>query len=127
MSASDHRGAAPVKVWDASAMAYDEVLAERVRDVLAGAPAITERKMFGGLCLLEHGHMIAGIMGDDLLVRVGAEHKSAALARPGVREFDFTGRPMRGFVVVDGERLDDSALVEWIAAGRRFAGSLPPK
>lgn len=108
-------------------MAYDEVLAERVRELLAESPAVSERKMFGGLCLLEHGNMVAGVMGDDLLVRVGAEHKSAALTRPGVREFDFTGRPMKGFVVVDGERLDDDTLAEWVAAGRKYAGSLPPK
>lgn len=108
-------------------MAYDQVLADRLRDVLAEAPAITERKMFGGLCLLEHGNMIAGVMGDDLIVRVGAEHKDAALARPGVREFDFTGRPMRGFVVVDGEYLDDTVLADWVEAGRKYAGSLPPK
>lgn len=108
-------------------MAYDEVLADRLRDVLADAPAITERKMFGGLCLLEHGNMIAGVMGDDLIVRVGAEHKDAALTRPGVREFDFTGRPMRGFVVVDGEYLDDTVLANWVEAGRNYAASLPPK
>jgi TfoX/Sxy family transcriptional regulator of competence genes len=98
-----------------------------VRDLLADSSAITERKMFGGLCVLEHGNMIVGVMGDDLLVRVGAEHKSEALTRPGVREFDFTGKPMRGFVVVDGERLDDDTLAEWVEAGRKYAASLPPK
>lgn len=108
-------------------MAYDEVLAERLRDLLADSPAISERKMFGGLCLLEHGNMIAGVMGDDLIVRVGADQKAAALIRAGVREFDFTGRPMKGFVVVDGEHLDDEALAEWVEAGRKYAGSLPPK
>jgi len=108
-------------------MAYDEVLAGRLRDLLTGAPAISERKMFGGLCLLERGNMIVGVMGDDLLVRVGKEHKQAALTRPGVREFDFTGRPMQGFVVVDGEQLDDELLAEWVEAGRKFAASLPPK
>lgn len=108
-------------------MAYDEVLAERLRDLLAEVAAVTEKKMFGGLCLLEHGNMIVGVMGDDLIVRVGAEHKDAALARPGVREFDFTGRPMRGFVVVDGEHLDDEVLAEWVESARKFAGSLPPK
>lgn len=108
-------------------MAYDEVLAGRVRDLLAGAAEISEKKMFGGLCFLEHGHMIAGIMGDGMIVRVGAEAKAAALARPGVGEFDFTGRPMKGFVVVAGEYLDDDQLAEWLEAGRKYAASLPPK
>jgi TfoX/Sxy family transcriptional regulator of competence genes len=108
-------------------MAYDEVLAERLRDLLGDAPGITAKKMFGGLCFLEHGHMIAGIMGDGLIVRVGAEAKEAALTRPGVGEFDFTGKPMRGFVVVAGEYLDDDQLAEWVEAGRKYAASLPAK
>jgi TfoX/Sxy family transcriptional regulator of competence genes len=108
-------------------MAYDEVLAERVRDSLGDAMAISERKMFGGLCFLEHGNMIVGVMGDELIVRVGADSKDHALTRPGVREFDFTGRPMKGFVVVGGEFLDDDGLADWLAVAREFAGSLPPK
>jgi TfoX/Sxy family transcriptional regulator of competence genes len=108
-------------------MAYDEVLAERLRDTIGDAVAISEKKMFGGLCFLEHGNMIVGVMGDDLIVRVGADNKAAALTRDGVREFDFTGRPMKGFVVVDGEFLDDEALASWLATAREFAGSLPPK
>jgi TfoX/Sxy family transcriptional regulator of competence genes len=108
-------------------MAYDEVLAERVRDTLGDTVAVSEKKMFGGLCFLEHGNMIVGVMGDDLIVRVGADNKDSALTRPGVREFDFTGRPMKGFVVVDGEYLDDDALATWLATARDFAGTLPPK
>jgi len=108
-------------------MAYDEGLAERVRDRLTAQAAITEQKMFGGLAFLEHGHIVVGIMGDDLLVRVGADGKAEALTRRGTREFDFTGRPMRGFVVVAGETLDDDALADWMARGRRFAATLPPK
>jgi TfoX/Sxy family transcriptional regulator of competence genes len=108
-------------------MAYDEVLAERLRVTLGDSTGIAEKKMFGGLCFLEHGNMIVGVMGDDLIVRVGAVNKSAALEREGVGEFDFTGRPMKGFVVVGGEYLDDDALASWLATAREFAGSLPPK
>ncbi|HET9140430.1 TfoX/Sxy family protein [Actinophytocola sp.] len=108
-------------------MAYDEALAERVRERIEGGAAVAEQKMFGGLAFLERGHIVVGIMGDDLLVRVGAAGKAAALRRPGVREFDFTGRPMRAFVVVAGEVLDDAVLDDWLAAGRTFAASLPAK
>jgi TfoX/Sxy family transcriptional regulator of competence genes len=95
--------------------------------MLGDSAAITSKKMFGGLCFLEHGNMIVGIMGDDLIVRVGADNKDAALARPGVGEFDFTGRPMRGFVVVDGEYLDDDQLADWLETARKIVASLPPK
>lgn len=108
-------------------MAYDNALAERIRDVLAGAPAITEQTMFGGLAFLDHGRMAVGVMGDDMIVRVGPRGKAAALTRPGTREFDFTGRPMRGFVVVAGEHLDDDVLADWITRSREFVSSLPPK
>lgn len=108
-------------------MAYDEVLAERIRDVIGDLAEITEQQMFGGLAFLDRGKMTVGVMGDDLIVRVGPDGKEAALARPGVREFDFTGRPMRGFVVVAGEFLDDDELAGCIEAARTFAASLPAK
>jgi TfoX/Sxy family transcriptional regulator of competence genes len=108
-------------------MAYDEVLAERIRDALGDVPAITEQKMFGGLAFLERGNIVVGVMRDGLLVRVGADGKEAALDRPGVREFDFTGRPMKAFVVVDREFLDDGTLAGWIGDARAFVSSLPAK
>jgi TfoX/Sxy family transcriptional regulator of competence genes len=83
--------------------------------------------MFGGLAFLEHGNMTVGVIGDDLIVRVGPEQTAAALARPGAREFDFTGRPMRGWVVVAGEQLDDEPLDGWIERARRFVATLAPK
>ena len=109
-------------------MAYDEGLAQRVRERLGDDPGITERRMFGGIAFLVHGNMAVGVTGDDLMVRVGPEATDAALARPGARLFDMTGRPMRGWVVVDGTAVtDDGTLDGWLAEGRAFAADLPPK
>jgi TfoX/Sxy family transcriptional regulator of competence genes len=108
-------------------VAYDEGLAERVRDRLAELPGVTDKRMFGGIAFLTDGNMTVAVTGDDLLVRVGPEATDAALARPGARLFDMTGRPMRGWVVVDGAELDDDVLVEWIELARSFVATLPPK
>ncbi|WP_030606024.1 TfoX/Sxy family protein [Streptomyces fulvoviolaceus] len=109
-------------------MAYDERLAERIRERLGADPEITEKRMFGGTAFLLHGNTAVGVTGDDLMVRVGPEATDAALARPGTRIFDMTGRPMRGWVVVDGAAVaQDEALGDWVAEGRDFAASLPPK
>ncbi|AEV89071.1 hypothetical protein ACWT_8062 [Actinoplanes sp. SE50] len=108
-------------------MAFDEVLAERIRDQLGDVDGVTGKRMFGGITFLVHGNMAAGVMGDDLIVRLGAPAVAPALAEPGTRVFDFTGRPMRNWIVVDGARLDDEDLARWLRAGVDFAGSLPPK
>lgn len=109
-------------------MAYDEGLAERIRARLGADPAMSEKRMFGGLAFLHHGNMAVGVIGDELMVRVGPEATDAALARPGTRAFDFTGRPMRGWVVVAASVLsEDRALHAWIEQGHTFAAGLPPK
>ena len=81
-------------------MAYDEDLAERVLGVLGGKPGLTQRKMFGGLAFMLRGNLACGVLRNDLMVRVPKDGYEAMLARPHVREMDFTGRPMRGWVVV---------------------------
>ncbi|MBW8801939.1 MAG: TfoX/Sxy family protein [Streptomyces sp.] len=109
-------------------MAYDEGLAERIRQYLAADPGVTEKRMFGGIAFLHEGNMAVGVTGDELMVRVGPDAADAALARPGARVFDMTGRPMRGWVVVAGSAVtEDEALGAWIDEGRAFAASLPPK
>ena len=82
-------------------MAYDEGLAERLRDVLNSRPGISEKKMFGGLAFMSRGYMFIGILGDVLMARVGPEYYREALTRLNVREMDFTGKPMKGYVFVD--------------------------
>jgi TfoX/Sxy family transcriptional regulator of competence genes len=108
-------------------MAYDEVLAERLRETLGDAPTIIEKKMFGGLAIMEQGNLLVGVMGDDLIARIGPDSQEAALALPGARKFDFTGRPMRGWVIVSGEVLDDDVLADWVGRARKFVLALPPK
>jgi hypothetical protein len=109
-------------------MAYDEALAERIRERLGADPGIDEKRMFGGIAFLYQGNMAVGVSGDDLMVRVGSDASDAALARPGARVFDMTGRPMRGWVVVAGEAVaEDDVLGAWVDEGHAFAASLPPK
>jgi TfoX/Sxy family transcriptional regulator of competence genes len=109
-------------------MAYDEKLADRIRDQLASRSDVTERKMFGGIAFMVGGNMACGVLGEDLIVRLGDEDGERALAEDGVRPFDFTGKPMRNIVYVSPERTsDDDGLSEWVDAGADFAASLPPK
>lgn len=109
-------------------MAYDEGLAERLRDVLSEQAGVTEKKMFGGLAFLWQGHMFCGIAGEDLMVRVGANHYEQALLEPHTRVMDFTGRPMKGYVYVEPAGFEsDEALKNWAHRGLKFVVSLPPK
>ncbi len=109
-------------------MAYDEKLADRVREVLARRRGISEKKMFGGLCFLVHGHMACGIIGDELLVRVGPEAYEAALVEPGARAMDFTGRAMKGMVYVSPRGHGRApSLKAWVERGLVYARSLPPR
>lgn len=109
-------------------MAYDEGLAERIRAVTGTDPGVSERKMFGGLAFLLHGNMACGIVGDELMVRVGPDAWADCLALPHAREMDFTGRSMKGMVYVGPEGFaEDAELATWVGRGLAFAGSLPPK
>jgi len=96
-------------------MAYDAGLAERVREALQDMPGISERRMFGGLAFLLHGHMFVGISGESLMARIGPERYVEALAKEHVRVMDFTGRPMKGYVFVDPKGLEADADLEfWV-------------
>jgi TfoX/Sxy family transcriptional regulator of competence genes len=109
-------------------MAYDEGLAERVRELLAPRDDVTERKMFGGIGFMVAGNMCVGVMNDDLIVRLGADEAERALSEEHVRPFDFTGRQMKGFLFVDAEgTAADEDLAGWVDAALGFASSLPAK
>ena len=109
-------------------MAYDEGLAQRIREALADDAGLSERRMFGGVAFMLHGNMAVGISGDELMVRVGPDRYDEALAQPHARVFDMTGRVMRGWVVVEADGItDDAALGEWVQRGADYARSLPPK
>jgi TfoX/Sxy family transcriptional regulator of competence genes len=103
-------------------------LADRIRAEIGGVPGFGEIRMMGGLCFTLHGNMLVGIMKDgDLLARVGAEGHEEALKRPGASIMDFTGRPMKGFVIVDRAVLDDATLKDWLSTSLAFVGPMPPK
>jgi TfoX/Sxy family transcriptional regulator of competence genes len=107
-------------------MAYDEGLAERVREVLRESRiAATEKKMFGGVAWLFGGAMGVGIVKEELMVRVGPAAHDDALARPHARTMDFTGKPMRGYVFVKPAGFAaDKDLERWVREGALFAKSL---
>ncbi len=109
-------------------MAYDDDLARRVREQLAGEPAVTEKAMFGGLAFLLRGNMAVGLSGDELMVRVGPDASDDALARPHTRPFDMTGRPMKGWILAASEGVSEERdLAAWVTRGVEFARSLPAK
>jgi TfoX/Sxy family transcriptional regulator of competence genes len=109
-------------------MAYDEGLAQRVREQMARRAGVTEKKMFGGLAFLMHGNMSVGVLGDDLIVRLDPADYERALEKPGARVFDLTGRPMKGWLMVDAGAIDDDdALAGWVGSATRFVDALPAK
>ena len=109
-------------------MTYDQILAGRLREIIAGVDGeITERKMFGGLAFMLNGHMFTGIVGEELMLRLGDAGAEAALRREHVREMDFTGRPMKAMVFIEPAGLHGAALQEWVEAAAAFARTLPPK
>ena len=109
-------------------MSYDEGLAERIREALLEYRGVSEKKMFGGLAFMNRGYMFIGILGEVVMARVGPESYAEALSKPHVREMDFTGRPMKGYVFVDPPGFErESDLSAWVERCHRFIQSLPPK
>lgn len=109
-------------------MAYDEGLASRVQAALGSLPSLTEKKMFGGVGFMVNGNMACGVHGDGLIVRLDPARYEAALRQPHVNVFDLTGRPMKGWVVVEPAGCaTDEALRSWVAQGVTFAQTLPEK
>jgi TfoX/Sxy family transcriptional regulator of competence genes len=110
-------------------MAYDEGLADRVRDVIGIRSGFSERKMFSSLAFMLHGNMACGVLGDELLVRLDREDAERAAAEQHVRPFEpAPGRRMGGFVVVAAPALvEDDELARWVDCGADHAATLPPK
>ena len=109
-------------------MAFDEILAHRIREVISERDDYSERRMFGGIAFMVGGHMACGPIGSELMARVGSDAYEAALCEPHVREMEFTGRPMRGFVTVAAEGIAaDAQLRRWVERCASFAASLPAK
>jgi TfoX/Sxy family transcriptional regulator of competence genes len=109
-------------------MSFDRHLAKRIRAMLSQHVDFVEKKMFGGLAFLVQGNMCCGVHQDTLIVRLKPESTAAALERPHTRTFDLSGRPMRGWLLVDAAGLqDDAELADWISTAVRYATSLPAK
>ena len=109
-------------------MPYNEGLAQRIREVLSEESACVEKKMFGGIAWMLQGNMSCGVVGDDLMIRLGAQRHEEALARDHVRPMDFSGQPMKGFVYVGPAGVgSDNDLRDWIQQGIDYARSLPAK
>jgi hypothetical protein len=108
-------------------MAYNQELAVRVRQLLQGQPGLEERKMFGGLTFMVMGHMCCGVHEEDLMVRIGSDGYEDALAEPGARLMDFTGRPLRGFLFIGPEGYGTAeGMRRWLDRAASFALSQPP-
>lgn len=109
-------------------MAFDEILASRLRGLFEGNLDISEKKMFGGLAFMCRGYMFVGIVGDELMARVGPTHYLDALKKTHVRKMDFTGKPMTGYVFVAAAGIrDEPSLVKWVSRSLQFIDTLPPK
>lgn len=109
-------------------MAYDEGLAERLRDYFEGQSDIEIKKMFGGLCFMVSEHMCCGIVGDMFMARVGPDRYEECLGKKHAVEMDFTGKAMKGMVYVKPKGLEeDSELKKWMGICESFVMTLPPK
>ena len=109
-------------------MAYDEGTAERLRELFEIIPFSSERKMFGSLGFMVHGHMACGVINEQLMVRVGKENYQDALRKPFVREMDFTGRALTGFVYIEPEGFEsDEELESWVRLSVEYVLTLPAK
>lgn len=109
-------------------MAYDEELAVKVREILIEHGDLDERKMFGGIAFMVRGHMCCGVLGDDLVLRLGPERADEALREPHVRPMDFTGRPMKGYVYVAPRGVGtESELRRRLRSALDFVETLPPR
>jgi len=106
-------------------MAFSEPLAGRIRDALARKEGVEEKKMFGGVGFLLQGNLLVGVWKESLIVRLGPDGYEDALKEPHVKEFDITGRPMKGWVLVEPDGVeDDDQLKDWIQRAVKFVGKL---
>src|SRR6516164_11566144 len=109
-------------------MAFDETLAARIRQNLARHKNVENKKMFGGIGFLLNGNMLVGVRKESLIALVGSDEYEHAVLEPHVKEFDITGKPMKGWVLVEPKRIEgDDQLAGWIQRAMKFVGTLPAK
>ena len=109
-------------------MPYNEDIDARIEKMTSRWKNTDRKKMFGGICRLINGNMFCGVYKDFLILRLGEEKANKALGLPNTRPFDITGKPMKGWIMVeqDGFKADND-LKDWLNQAKRFAKSLPPK
>ena len=109
-------------------MPYNEELAMRVLTIIGAEPSLVQKRMFGGMAYMLQGNLACCVLNDDLIVRVPKDEYAAVLEQSHVREMDYSGRPMRGWVLVGPAATDsDRSLAEWVRYGASTALALPPK
>ena len=113
-------------------MAYDELLAERLRDAIGSRPNVSEKRMMGGVCFMIDGNMLGGADRQKdgtrrFMFRVGKDNEAEALTRPGAIPLEQGGKRMGGMVFVDEDACGRKELQNWVALARSFIDTLPPK
>lgn len=109
-------------------MAFNEMLADRIRESLVDTPGVVEKKMFGGLAFMWKDKMFVGIIKDDLMVRVLLEREEEALEKPHARPMDFAKRPMKGFIYVSLDGIKSKKNLDmWIDLAKEYVLKSPPK
>ena len=109
-------------------MPYNEHIETRIKKIISSWKNTDHKKMFGGVCHLLNGNMFCGVYKDFLILRIGEENYNKALALPHVRPFDITGKPMKGWVMVEQEGFKaDNDLASWLNQAKEFVNTLPPK
>ncbi|MGH8888773.1 MAG: TfoX/Sxy family protein [Acidothermaceae bacterium] len=110
-------------------MAYDEDVANRLRELVSGVAGVTEKRMFGGLAFLIHGNLaVSASSKGGLLLRVDPEQTEALVKQPNARRFEMRGREMDGWLRIDAVAFESDAEFErWVSLGVAYAQSLPPK
>ncbi|UCH23178.1 MAG: TfoX/Sxy family protein [Deltaproteobacteria bacterium] len=109
-------------------MAYNEEIETRIKKIVSGWKNTDAKKMFGGVCHLLNGNMFCGVYKDFLILRLGEQRSKGALELPFTKPFDITGRPMKGWVMVEGEGfISDSELRAWLDKAKTFVKTLPSK
>ena len=113
--------------WPRVSPEKKEKLAARLRAALARKKGVTEKRMFGGVCFLLGGNMLAGTGSGNFMFRVGKEAHAKAVKRPGARPMVMNGRRMEGFIWVDPGKCDAARLKSWLGLSSSYVSSLPPK
>ena len=109
-------------------MPYNKEIDARTREIVNKWKNIADKKMFGGVCYLLNGNMVCGVYKDYLILRLGEKPALKTMDLPFVKDFDITGRPMKGWVMVAEEGFaDDNTLKDWLNQAKKFAKTLPPK